>query len=185
MTPDFTVSSTLKSIPIENRAAASLQAAGRPADMLGTPERVYSCNTCGEKYSQRQGLLRHRRKAHDNPHSCLCCEFKWSRPDQYRTHLEKWHPDVDCDRVLGKPAGSRRRSKILGRDLPHDFSSRQCLMMPPLPEVAKATHIHSTMAYDPRSEFAEPAVTTPKDKDRDARGLEFQRGQLWLARPFW
>ena len=174
MAPDFTVSSTLTKIPIDNRATTSLQAEGRPTAMRGTPKLVYSCSTCGEKYSQRQGLSRHRLRAHGSPHSCLCCDFRWSRPDQYRAHLEKWHPDIDCDRIIGKPAGSRRRSKIIGRDLP---CPRQCLMMPSLPEVGKTTHIHSAMAYGPQFEHAELAVTAPKDED--AHGLKFQRGQFW------
>lgn len=116
--PIFTVSSNFTKVPMEKHADVSLQPTGRPR---GTPERQYSCDICGEKYAQRQGVFRHHRKAHNNPHSCLYCEFKWSRPDQYRTHLEKWHPDVDRDHILGKRAGSRRKSTIIGRDLLHPF----------------------------------------------------------------
>jgi hypothetical protein len=36
---------------------------------------------------------------------CILCDFEWIHPYQHRTHLEKSHPFVDPDLVLGKPAG--------------------------------------------------------------------------------
>jgi hypothetical protein len=106
-TSNFKVSSTLTEIMRRKRASVSFRPARRPSGIRGAPECSYSCDTCGEQYSQPQGVSRHRRRAH-NPHACLCCEFKWSRPYQYRDHLEKHHPHVDCDYILGKRAGSRR-----------------------------------------------------------------------------
>ena len=157
-------------------------------------EAPYTCDTCGETYSQRQGVLRHRRKAHKNPHSCLYCDFKWSRPDQYRTHLERSHPDVDRDYILGKPAGSRRRSMIIGRDLPYHFSTPviklgrrsqaepwKCPMAPSLPAVANVTHLPSpaaissvaSVACNPLPEYAELAITSSEHVD--AHSSEFLR----------
>ncbi|KAF8471594.1 hypothetical protein DFH94DRAFT_197046 [Russula ochroleuca] len=48
-----------------------------PAGWRKSPERPYSCDICSKRFSQRQGVSRHRRKAHNNPHSCLVlrCEF--------------------------------------------------------------------------------------------------------------
>ena len=178
----------------------SLQPVGQPAGMREVPEHPYSCDTCGEKYSQRQGVLRHRREAHNNPHSCLYCDFKWSRPSQYRTHLKRCHPDVNHDYVLGKPAGSRRTSMIIGRDLPHHFfhpvikldrrsqaEPWQCPMAPSLPAVTKVTHLPSPaailpVAYDSLPEYAEPAIT-PRERE-DAHSSEFLYRQFRLAHPF-
>jgi hypothetical protein len=142
-------------------------------------KRPYSCDICGKRYSQLQGLSRHHQAEH-NPHSCLYCGFKWSRPYQYRSHLERRHLDVNPDDVLGKPAGSRRKSTIIGRNLPQHVSppaidlGRQIQteplqrpLMPPLPAMAKVTHVSrppmlSVPYYDPRPEHAGPAVTSCK-----------------------
>ena len=140
-------------------------------------KRSYSCGICGKKYSQPQGLSRHHQEEHE-PHSCLYCGYKWSRPYQYRIHLEKWHLDVNADNILGKPAGSRRKSTIIGRNLPqHVFppafepdpqSQAESLrrpLVPPLPEMAEVTSVSppailSVAYYDPRPECAGPAVTS-------------------------
>jgi hypothetical protein len=93
--------------------------AGRPVTLvLHNPNPRQSsgivCEACGERYAQQQGLNRHYREKH-NPSSCIYCGASWSRPYQYRDHIEKQHPDVDPDLVLGKAAGSRRRSTVFGR----------------------------------------------------------------------
>jgi hypothetical protein len=170
----------LRYTPVETMPNFKVSSTVRPV----TAERRYFCD-CGRHYSQPQGVLRHRRAAHNIPHSCfsLRCEFKWTRPCEYRTHLEKRHPKVNPAKVLGKPAGDRCRSTIVGRDLaPMEYDRRsqaeprQRPMTPPLPALAKVTHVPppamSPVAYDPQFEYAEPAVTTRKH-DEDARGLEF------------
>ena len=48
--------------------------------------------------------MRHYRAKH-NPNSRMYCDAKWSRPYQYRYHLEEHHRDVDPDHVLGKRPG--------------------------------------------------------------------------------
>ena len=148
------------------------------ASSIVTAERRYFCS-CGKGYSQPQGVLRHRRAAHNEPYSCfsLPCRFKWTRPCEYRVHLRKRHPKVNSDKVLGKPAGDRCRSTIIGRDLvPSQAKPRQRLMTPPLPTLAKVTHVPSPavspVACNPQPEYAEPAVVTTR-KHEDARGLEF------------
>lgn len=168
---------------------------GFGAGIREASERRYSCDICGKRYSQQQGVSRHRRKAHNNPHSCcvLRCKFKWTRPDLYRSHLEKQHPDVNPDEVLGKPAGSRRRSAIIGRDIQQRFpppavgprtgqwsraEPRLRPMTPLLPAVADVTHAPLPaiipLSYDPQPEYAEPAIT--KCKHEDVRGFVFHGG---------
>ena len=171
-TPNFTASSPLTEISKKKRATvSSLQLARRPTGMHEAPKRSYSCDVCGKQYSQPQGVSRHRQAEHHSPHSCLYCAFKWSRPYQYRVHLEKWHLDVNPDNVLGKPAGSRRKSTIIGRNSLQHASppamepDLQSQTEPP-PTVSNVTHVSrpamlSVAYYDP----AEPAVTTHKRED--------------------
>lgn len=151
--------------------------------------RPYFCDTCGKRYSQPQGVSRHRQTAHKSPYSCLFshCDFKWTRPCKYRAHLENWHRNVDPDEVLGKPAGSRLKSTIIGRDLPHHLSPRatepdrqtqaeplQRPMKPTLREVAKVSHIPSDMSFmasDLPLGYADPAIA--KRQCEEAHTLEF------------
>ena len=188
------LSSTLTEISGEKRTSVSLQPARRPAaaGMRGAPELLYSCDACGERYAQRQGVSRHRRRAHNNPHSCLCCNFKWSRPYRYRDHLKKHHPDVDRDYVLGKPAGSRRRSTIIGRDRTHHLSlpavelgqlsptasaePRQVQTEVALLGATKSTHASSLAmspaVCNPQPKYAEQAITA--NEFEHAGRLEYQ-----------
>lgn len=185
---NFRVSSTLTNISRKKRASVSFQPSRRADGIRGAPKLSYSCDACGEQYSQPQGVSRHRQRAH-NPHSCLCCEFKWSRPYQYRDHLEKHHPYVDRDYVLGKPEGSRRRSTIIGRDLPHHIpvpaiepdrrrrtETQQRQLAPPLSTQTKVTHVSSPamspVTYDPQPNYAEQATTM--NRVEDVRVLEYQ-----------
>lgn len=159
--------------------------------MRKASERSYSCYACGKQYSQPQGVSRHRRKAHGIPHSCLHYEFTWTRPCQYRAHLEKCHRDVNSDEVLGKPTGSRRHSKVIGRDLPQHFypPTRQLDQRSPaelqqrrmtslMPAVVKVTHIPSPSVLpvatgnEPLPEYEKPTISTTC-KYEDARGLKF------------
>ena len=180
------VSSTLTDILRKKRASVSFQPARRAGGIRGAPELSYSCDVCGEQYSQPQGVSRHRRRAH-NPHSCLCCGFKWSRPYQYRDHLEKHHPYVDRDYVLGKRAGSRRRSTIIGRDLPHriplpaiepDGAEFQRPLAPPLSTLTKAIHVSSPamshVSYDPQLNYADSEQAITMKRFEKVRGLEYQ-----------
>jgi hypothetical protein len=86
----------------------------RPADMDEALKRPFLCDSCDKRFTQRQGLNRHRRT--HSPSWCIFCDATWSRSYQYRDHLEKDHPDVDADTVLGKPTGSIRRAAIMARD---------------------------------------------------------------------
>ncbi|KAI0296865.1 hypothetical protein BC826DRAFT_188278 [Russula brevipes] len=58
-----------------------------------TPKR-YSCNICGKRYAQPQGVRRHQRETHRANLCMYCCAFKWGRPYRYKAHLEKEHPHV-------------------------------------------------------------------------------------------
>ena len=166
---------TSRNLPIQSprttkkRATASSRSSGRPTGACKVPEKSYSCEICGEEYAQTQGVRRHIRTEH-HPSSCLFCDFKWGRPDHYRNHLTKWHEleAAVVDEILGKPAGSRRRTSIIGRDLPQNVSSpvmkydrltqpkpRQRRLMPPLSSVEKVTHVPST--FSSTEALAQPA----------------------------
>ena len=147
----------------------------------------YSCNICGKKYSQRQGVSRHCQSAHSSPNSCLFCDFEWARPYLYTNHLKMCHPDVNADEVLGKPAGSRRSSTIIGRNFeqpgyplviePGQWSRAEPRQRPmaPLHTVTKDTHVPSStklpVAHNPQPELAEPTVMLQKHEE--SHGLEF------------
>ena len=169
---NFTGSSNLTKISRKKPAVVSSQRPGRLAGARKRREaleRPYSCDRCGKRYSQPQNVLRHQREEHNKPHSCIVpgCEFEWTRPDEFRAHLDDCHHDVDPDKVLDKPAGARRRSKIMGRDIPplaiefvrrSQAEPRQRSMMPALPAVANITRVPlstmSSVANDPQPETA-------------------------------
>jgi hypothetical protein len=94
------------------------------AAMSEVLDRPYKCD-CGKRYKQPQGLNRHIREKH-NPSYCMFCKKDWGRSYLYRGHLERCHPDVDLDAVLGKPKGSYRRAAIMARE------SQQELKLPPI-----------------------------------------------------
>ena len=185
---NFTGSSTLtkitrkKPVVVSSPQPRRLAGARKRREAL---ERPYSCNHhgCGKRYSQPQNVSRHQREEHNNPHLCIVsgCEFEWTRPDEFRAHLNDCHHDVDPDKVLGKPAGARRRSKIMGRDIPpltiesvrrSQAEPRQRSMMPALPAVANVTRVPlSTMSSVANDLQPEPAITTRKHGY--ARSLEF------------
>lgn len=107
----------------KERATASLRSSRRPTGARKAPGQSYACTICSEEYTQIQGVMRHYRTKH-HPSSCLFCEFKWGRPEHYRNHLTRRHElEVTViDEILGKPAGSRRRTTVIGRDLPQNVS---------------------------------------------------------------
>jgi hypothetical protein len=143
------------------RVEASPRSPRRSAGMHEVLERPYLCKACGERYAQPQGVNRHYRAKHD-PSSCIYCGAQWSRPYQYRDHIEKQHPDVDPDLVLGKAAGSRRKATVIGRERPsaikHDRRIQAVSLYPPLtppaPAAAKAIHVPS--AFSSTVEDAQP-----------------------------
>ncbi len=66
-----------------------------------------------QSHRGRRGRRGHREK--HEPSLCIACDAEWGRPCDYRNHLEKHHPDLDPDMILGKPAGSLRRTAIIAR----------------------------------------------------------------------
>ena len=140
----------------KKRATASWSSR-RPIGTREVQKRSHSCSICGKEYTQMQGVRRHIRTKH-HPSSCLLCDFKWARPEHYRNHLTKRH-DLelsDIDEIIGKPAGSRCRTTIIGRDLiknvsPHAIQHdrqahpdvHQRPLMPPLSSVANVSHLPS------------------------------------------
>lgn len=171
----------------EKRTTASSRLSGRPARAHDAPKQSYACAICSEEYTQMQGLMRHYRTKH-HPRLCLFCDFKWGRPEHYRNHLTKRHElDVAVvDGILGKPAGSRRRTTVIGRDLPQNVSPpaikhdrraqpkpRQRRLMPPLSSMAKVTHVtspfsstegHDVVDHVPRLSSMRPGGSTLADR---------------------
>jgi DNA-directed RNA polymerase subunit RPC12/RpoP len=143
-------------------------------------KRPYVCPTCGKRYAHPGGVMRHYRAKH-NPNSCTYCGARWSRPYQYRDHLERHHRDVDPDLVLGKPPGSRRRVKVIGRRRPHDVSShvkhdRQSQvapgrppLMPPLPAVEEVPRV--PLAFSSTEELAQLGNDVVDHSSRFQRAL--------------
>ena len=99
------------------------------------------------------------------------------------------HPDVNADEVLGKPAGSRCKSTIIGRDLDHyvsplaiesdQGSQGEPRQRPPLPvpAVTKVTHVPSytkplaIVIHNSQFKFAEPTFMLQENHE-DTNGLE-------------
>ncbi len=142
----------------KNRAEESSRSPRQPTGMYEALIRPYKCDTCGRRYAQRQGLMRHYRAKH-NPNSCMYCDAKWSRPYQYLYHLEEHHRDVDPDQVLGKRPVSRRKVTVIRRGQPHAVSppvikrdrrsqatTPLSPLMPPLPAVVKDTQVPPTFS---------------------------------------
>ena len=161
----------------------------RVAGSSGEPEKQFQCTEpgCGNSYAQKQGLMQHYRAQHRTRPKCLYCKHRWIRPYQYRDHLKKAHELVedDIDRILDKPAGSRRTSKIVGRDrskqlrppaITVDHGRRspvdaQQRPPAPLPAVAKITSVTvpptamSSVAHDLQFVFTEPTVMIQRPED--------------------
>ncbi|KAF8496827.1 hypothetical protein F5888DRAFT_368213 [Russula emetica] len=168
----------------EKRAEESSRSSRQPAGMHKALKRPYICHhdTCGKTYAQPGGVMRHYRAKH-NPNSCTYCGARWSRPYQYRDHLEKHHRDIDPDLVLGKIAGSRRRAKVIGRGRPqnvsphvvkHDRQSQDAPRcppsMPPLPAVVKVPQVPLTFSFT--EELAQPVNDVVDHSSRLPRALQ-------------
>jgi hypothetical protein len=135
------------------------------------------CEVCREGYSTKNKVVRHFNREHKDLSPCLIssCDFRWKRPYLYSEHLKLCHPGIDRKKVLGKRAGSRRKSKILGRDLttpvsppvvePDGQNQAEPSQFPtttPLPAATNVTYgpspALSFVAHDSQPEGAEPAV---------------------------
>jgi hypothetical protein len=130
----------------------SLHWSRRPADIHKARIPQFSCDDCGAKYVQQQGLNRHHREKH-KPSLCMYCDVEWGRPYEYRDHLEKHHPDVDPDMVLGKAAGSRRRSAC--------FVTRHRPQQVSLPTIEHGRRGHSGIRRYPPAVVKPSTVTVP------------------------
>ena len=84
----------------------------RPAGIMirRAPMGRYSCNLCGKRYTQPQGIKRHQRETHEASLCMYCRDFKWGRPYLLRGHLKKRHPDVNIDTALEEATRTRRRA---------------------------------------------------------------------------
>ena len=93
------------------------------------PERPYSCNACGKRYAQPQGVRRHQRETHKARLCKYCLTFEWGRPYRYRQHLIKWHPVVDADAALDEATALQGTATIVTQ-----YARKQGLVFPPNPE---------------------------------------------------
>jgi hypothetical protein len=82
----------------------------------------------------------------------MFCDAEWGRPYEYRDHLEKHHPEIDSDMVLGKVAGSRRRSACFARHRPQQVS---------LPNIEHGRRGHSGIRRYPPAVVKPSTVTLP------------------------
>jgi hypothetical protein len=165
------------------RAEEKLRSSGQPAGMNEALKRPFVCHTCGKRYAQPGGVTRHHRAKH-SPNSCTYCGARWSRPYQYRDHLERHHHDVDPDLVLGKPAGSRRRAEVIGRRRPqnvsphvikHDRQSqatpRRHPLRPPLPAVVQVPQVPLAFSSAEELRLAQPVNDVVDQSSRLPRAL--------------
>lgn len=158
---------------------STARSSGQPSAL----KRPYVCQTCGKRYAQPGGVLRHYRAKH-NPNSCTYCGARWSRPYQYRDHLERHHRDVDPDLVLGKPPGSRRRAEVIGRGRPQNVSPnvverdrqsqaapRRPTLMPPLPAVVEVPQVPLAFSSAEELDFVQPVNDVVDDSSSLPRAL--------------
>jgi hypothetical protein len=94
-------------------AAEPLQATVQPADMRRSPKSIFSCDMCNKKYSQPQGVIRHRREVHEEKRLCPNCDdFTWSRPYQLAKHFKEQHPHSKLDAILCDVTRRRREDSM-------------------------------------------------------------------------
>jgi hypothetical protein len=110
-------------------ARTSSQSSRQPADIYGAPTRRYLCEQCHKKYTQPQGLSRHRRDKHE-PSLCRHCGiFDWGRPYVLKEHLKRCHPGVDPDVELME---IKRNSRSATTSTRHPLQDS-----PPTPELER------------------------------------------------
>jgi hypothetical protein len=161
------------------------QPSQRPTGISGAPRGLYPCEICGKRYAQLQGVRRHYRAMHD-PSSCSYCDFKWSRPYQYRAHIKKRHRDVISDVALdeamwarhrvAKKARCMRQQPVLALTPEHGRRDGTETGWGPLtpPPLDMATHVHlpdfSHVGHGPHPESAKPTIRMER-KHEDASEL--------------
>jgi hypothetical protein len=161
----------------------------RPGDMHKKLKRIFPCDECDKKYTQRQGVTRHQRESHGKKNLCPNCnDFRWNRRYQLTKHLKDQHPGIDLKVTLYEATRCRREATMNRRHLRQQQASPtvECdrrsygeplprSPMHTLPTVAKDSHVslHAMlpMAYDSHPEHhAERPVTSCKRED--ARGFD-------------
>jgi len=75
-------------------SAVGSSVSSRQATGIRRTPKGHSCNICGKRYAQSQGVTRHQRETHRASLCMYCNTFKWGRPYRYKAHLEKEHPHV-------------------------------------------------------------------------------------------
>jgi hypothetical protein len=152
-------------------AATSSQSSRRRADIGGALTRRYSCDQCGKKYTQPQGLSRHHRETH-SPSLCRRCGvFEWGRPYVLKEHLKRCHPGVNPDVELKKIKQISRSSTTITEYILQDSptpeleqrSLAESQLRPPTPPPPAVTELpplslpaFSPVPYYSQFEFAEP-----------------------------
>ena len=154
----------------------------RPADMHIRAERIYSCNECERKYTQRQGVTRHQREAHGKKNLCPmgCNDFRWIRRYHLEKHLKEQHLGIDLEPILLEATRRCREATLNRKHLRQQQASHtiECdrkshgkpLPCSPKHTVVKDSHVSLCatlpMVYDPHLEHhAERPVTSCKRED--------------------
>ena len=109
----------------------------------------YTCDICGKRFAQSQGVRRHYRAIH-NPSSCSYCDFKWSRPYQYRAHIKKKHRNVISDLAPDEAMWTRRHR------VPN---TTKCMREQPSSEVVEVVD------RDLQPESANPAIRMERNRE--------------------
>jgi Zinc finger, C2H2 type len=88
-----------------NRLACTRKAASRQ----------YSCHDCGKRYTQPQGLRRHRNETHESELCIYCLAFQWGRRYKLKKHIRDKHPELNIDTALDLAMVTRRGAAITSR----------------------------------------------------------------------
>jgi hypothetical protein len=123
----------------------SSQSPRRQISTSGALKCPYSCDICGKRYSQPQGVGRHRREVHEARPCVYCHDYEWGRPYLYRRHMQRRHPDIGPDPTLQQTTGTRHNATM-------DTQLRRPTSTPP------------AITVSPLDDDPQPNLTTKKKK---------------------
>jgi hypothetical protein len=87
----------------------------RSACIRKAARRWYSCKDCGRRYTQPQGLRRHRNETHESELCIFCLTFQWGRRYKLKRHIQDKHPELNIDTALDLAMATRRGAAITSR----------------------------------------------------------------------
>lgn len=166
---------------------ASSQSFRQPTGAGGSSKGPYTCDICGKRYAQPQGVRRHYRAKH-NPNSCSYCDFKWSRPYQYRTHIKKKHHDVISDSAPDKAVWTRHGVPNITKSMRKQPSSEviEVVAHDSQPESTNPAIRMERNLEDPPESESHTGVSSIEECAERAMELKMssRRTQTWLVQAF-